>query len=236
MALSKLSTCLQLVELLRFIVGIAVKAMQWIRKCPKLRRFQDGLRITTSQKNHQSFPAAFLGWPQGTIMLWVLVSPEGQGLRDAPKHYRYLLAHQTNDPNQTRNRNLFTLRYCADRQWQVRLRNDQGGNEFALDIPDGLQPGWHHFLIAWDHSKPEVVFRIDDGHHGENRSNRYYSHWPEKQSDNIVVGAWVPPPDRPDPFPESYCNTMISKLWISDRFLSSEHFCVKLHRRLRPTS
>lgn len=202
-------------------------------KSSRIRLFREELEISSATKNLRQMDSSFLSWPKCSIMVWVLVPPQGQGLRDAP-NYRYLFAHITNDPREMQQCNLFALRYTPHKHWEVAFTNDQA--QFApgtFVIPDGLQPGWHHFFIAWDHSKPELIFRIDDGRGGENYSKSYLSYWPKRQADKVTIGAWV----TTDPYSASYCDTHLFELRIYNGFLGStdvrfsEHIKLKMDMR-----
>lgn len=223
----------QLTASLVMLSLIVIAMSAWIasakRKTPKIWQFKQELEISSTKKNRQNVDGAFLGWPKCTIMLWVLVPIEGRGLRNAPD-YRYILAHQTNDPNEPKNRNLFAVRFTPHRRWEIIFTNDKGQSPpEGLVIPDGLQTGWHHFWIAWDHSSPTVVFRIDEGRAGESRSNTYLSYWPEKQAENVIVGAWV----TTDPYPTSYCDTTLFELRIYPDFIGMGDSRLSEHLRLK---
>ena len=90
-------------------------------KAARIRLFSEELEISSVTKNLRQRDSSFLSWPKCSIMVWVLVPPQGQGLRDAP-HYRYLFAHITNDPRETQQCNLFALRYTPQKHWRSHLR------------------------------------------------------------------------------------------------------------------
>lgn len=190
----------------------------------KLECMHKELEISSTKRNHQHVNSSFLDWEQCILMLWVLVPPSGQGLRNA-LHFRYLLAHQTNDPQESQNYNMFSLRYTPDNNWEVTFTNNRA--EYPpepLRIRDGLQPGWHRFLISWNRSKPEIVFRIDEGQGGDSRSSSYLPYWLKNRADSVIIGAWV------SQYEDSYCETTLYKLWICDRPLESLSSVLKRHR------
>lgn len=61
---------------------------------PRLSYLRDSLIISSARMNPLKISGEFLLWSECTVMLWVQVSPKGQGLRDSPNN-RYLLAHHT---------------------------------------------------------------------------------------------------------------------------------------------
>jgi len=208
-----------------FIVWFVVR-----RRDPEVQRFKGELEITAERKNRQHIDGTFLGWRQCTLMLWVLIPPEGEGLRKAPD-YRYILAHQTNDSTESENRNFFALRYTPDEHWQVAFTNEHAQYPpESLVIPDGLQAGWHHFQIRWDHSKPEIVFRIDEGRNGDNRSTTYLTYWPKRQAQNVMIGAWI----TTDPYSSSYCETTLYELQLFSDYLEPNDKRIRNHLKLDP--
>jgi len=188
------------------------------------------LLISFAKKNRLKIPSDFLYWQQCTIMMWVLVPPRGQGLRDSPSN-RYLLAHHTGKTNSENHTyfNHFSLEHSAGRVWRVRFSNDKA--EYPnppLLIQDGLDPGWHQFLIAWDRSEPKIVFLIDAGRSGNDYLTSFSKNWPERLADNLTVGTWVI---------DMECHNSEAKLFklsIFDRFLESTDSAVKTHFLLRP--
>lgn len=182
--------------------------------------------------NHPKISSSFLGWEQCTLMLWAYIPQKGQDLRKGD-NYRYLLSHRANEaPNNTEDRNVFALRYfpSKENQWGVWISNNRG-ERFDLNVRDVLEGGWHHFLIAWDHSKPKLVFQIDLGEGGEKDSNLYSSCWPEPEEEGVVVGSWVDYPSPP--FEDSYCETCIYLVQIFPAFLSHDSPTVTAHWKMR---
>lgn len=179
---------------------------------------EDPLWISSVRKNQQKINSDFLGWDQCTLMIWVLVPKRGNSLRNAPDN-RYLLAHQTEGISDF---NRFALLYSSSNRWEVQFSNNKAESN-QLRIDDGLDQGWHHFLIAWDRTRPDLVFLIDGRVGGSDRSKSYLPCWPERLGDFITVGAWVSAYDT------SYCETNLFGLWILDRFLEPTDPIVKEH-------
>lgn len=168
--------------------------------------------ISFSKGNRQAFTSEFLHWSQCTIVLWVCVPPMGERLRDAPD-YRYLLAHQKPE-NGPPNRNKFGLCYTPDRRWQVEITNNAGTWE-RVGFLDKLEPGWHHFLIGWNHTDPKLAFCIDKGQGGSDYTETYRAKWPEERHKAAYIGAWM----AENPYESSYCETEVFNLQIWKRFL-----------------
>jgi len=197
--------------------------------------FDKPLLISYASRNRLKINSGFINWEQCTIMIWVLVTPKGEKLRESPEDYaRYLLAHQTGSWNSTMTQwvNLFALRYAQGR-WQVALSNNKAeGLSPSISVEDGLASGWHHFLVTWSRAKSELSFWIDGDEHGSKVSQSFHSHWPEKLSDEVTVGAWTM--DGED-YSNRYCETQLYRLLIVPQFLKPSDPLAKGHLRLRPT-
>jgi len=187
--------------------------------------------ISSSRKNQLRIDGDFLLWEKCTIMLWVLVPPKGEGLRKAPNN-RYILAHNTgqvDDGDYSRYYNQFCLRYSLKNQWQVVFSNDKGKYEGSNPtIDDGLVPGWHHFLISWDISRPKLLFAIDGLKSGSDIMTTSFSGWPQKISGKISVGAWT------TDYAGHYCETKLFHLVVVDKYLEQTDSLVKEHLEKAP--
>lgn len=190
-----------------------------------VRQFADRSRyISYVRKNPLKIDANFLRLDRCTIMIWVLVPEKGVDLRDAP-HYRYLIAHKFPGEGDA---NRFSLRYSPENKWEVVISNNKDQSKI-LEIDDGLSPGWHHFLIAWDRAEPKLEFFIDRGSGGNDLSGTYLSYWPDIIGDLVTIGAWV------DTYPGSFCDTKLFGLWILDKYLEhtdplvDDHFNVHIN-------
>ncbi|MBP9503276.1 MAG: hypothetical protein KBF17_14035 [Candidatus Promineofilum sp.] len=194
---------------------------------------QDPLLITASKKNRLKIDSSFLLWEQCTLLLWVLVPPLGQGLRDSPSN-RYLCAHHTGSADEKGNRffNQFSIRHTVVRErWEVTVSNNQGAySSHPLKVPDALESGWHHFLIAWDRSEAKAVFLIDGGGGGSDLSRSIISSWPDRLSEKLTVGAWDSDYDG------HYCETKLAHMVLIDSYLDSIDPIVKDHIGRKPRS
>jgi hypothetical protein len=198
---------------------------------PRESLFQGPQFISAAVKDQPKISASFVRWQQCTIVAWVLVPLKGQGLRGGPT-YRYLLSHRTHQLEKGKDSNVFALRYYPpeDNQWGIWISNEQAEHNH-LTISDRLEPGWHHFLIAWDHSVPRLVFLIDGGSQGSNCTSSYRTCWPARHTNDAFVGSWVAPPP---PFANSYCETRLSHLLLFDSYLTPEDPVIRDHLERKP--
>lgn len=196
------------------------------------RYLQEPSEILAEKKNRLKIESNFLHWPQCTILLWVYVPPKGQGLRNSPTN-RYIIAHQTGEASNQKDRfyNQFVLRHSSKRErWEVQVSN--GKAEYpnsSLGIGDGLEVGWHQFMIAWDNEKPKLTFAIDKGKGGTELWTSYRSFWPDTLGEKATVGAWTS-----DYWAGHYCETKLYQLWILDSFLEPTDSIVNEHFKLKP--
>lgn len=203
-----------------------------IRRRDKESNFLDKpLKITFTRRNCQKVDSDFLRWPQCAIMFWVLVPPKGEGLRNSPSN-RYLLAHNTGSDKSSHPLywNVFSLRHNSnDQAWLVGIANSKGEGDWkAISVPDGLEAGWHHFMITWDRWRPLLVLSIDAGKGGSNHCTTMLSSWPEGFSPTVSVGSWVPD------YEVHYCETEICHLSIVNAYVTPSHPIVKRHLLKKP--
>lgn len=192
--------------------------------------FDEPLLISSDQKNMCKIYSDFILWEKCTFMLWILVPPKGEGLRNAPSN-RYILSHYTSQASEEDQTyyNQFCFRYTLSDKWQVTFSNNKV--EYPSKTPqvlDGLTPGWHHFLVAWDRAVPKIILQIDGGKHGRDISTSSFTSWPEKLADSATIGAWV------TNWAGHYCETKLFSLKIFDEFFESTDSVVKEHLKLKP--
>jgi len=196
---------------------------------PRLSYLKDPLIISSARMNPLKISADFMLWSECTVMLWVQVPPKGQGLRDSPNN-RYLLAHHTGKAEQKNEayRNQFVLRHSSTHhRWEFLTSDGSAKYGSSLVANDGLEPGWHHFLISWDRTRPRTVFLIDGGSGGSDVSNASFERWPE-QVDKLFVGTWV------SEWSGHFCEARLLQLNIFDRFLTANAPEVRDSLRLKP--
>jgi hypothetical protein len=170
--------------------------------------------------------------PEGGISVWVYLHPFGQGIRRLENN-RYLIGHGTNGGHTkdfedgARYPNMVSLRHrptndnpLRDPIWEVCISN-QSGREWTFNYPDSqkFEPGWHHFVIRWDHRRPLIELLID----GEliAQRNDYLAHWPEQRDQSIWIGTW------PNRGPIHYVETQLwraqaIKMWPADKWIKGE--------------
>jgi hypothetical protein len=191
---------------------------------------QNPLPISAERLNAFKIDPAFLLWPECTLMLWVLVPPKAQGLRDSPSN-RYILAHHTGEAERKDTfRNQFAFRHSSARgRWEVETSNGKADYPSRpLFVRDGLEPGWHHFLIAWDRGARKQLLLIDGGTGGNDLSSGSFNCWPQNVADNVVVGSWV------SSWAGHYCETTVGPLMIFDKYLSETSVELRNHLATRP--
>jgi len=182
---------------------------------PKHQYFSEPVLISVTTGSLERVSGDFLTWNNCTVTMRVYVPPRGQGLRGGPT-FRYLLAHGSPSTS-GKDLNVFALRYYPpeQNQWGLWMSNAKG-ERHDITIADQLESGWHEFLIAWDHYKPELVFLIDGGRGGDSRSVSYLSSWPAYAKGEVFVGSWVA---SPQPYADSYCETRVHLLAAYDSVL-----------------
>jgi len=185
--------------------------------------FDESIWISSERKNKQPIPANFIQWDECTLMVWVYIPPLGDGVRDGNKN-RCLFSHTTGHNDAWANFNGFTLRHNEHNQWHFSFSNSKARYASKpLLIEDSLDAGWHHFLLQWNKFIPELKLLIDKGVRGSARSNTFLSYWPEKNAENITVGAW----ENGDS--NSYCETKLLSLWVCNKYLSMDDDMLRTH-------
>lgn len=191
---------------------------------------EDPLMVLSSRKNQKRIESDFLTFERATLLMWVRVPPVGQALRDSPSH-RYLVAHNTGEkePKEGYYRNQFSLRHSSRRgRWELTLSNDNAEYHEGLFIGDGLEEGWHHFMISWDHKKPLIRLHIDADAGGSSVSTSYLPNFPTKLAGNVSIGSWT------SDWAGHYAETMIARVWVVNSALSVADEIVKEHFAYRP--
>jgi hypothetical protein len=192
------------------------------------KKYDDSIFISSTRKNKQLVGADFILWDECTLMFWIFVPPQGQGLRDSNTN-RCLFSHTTGHNEKWNNFNGFTLRHNEKREWHFSFTNDKANYPpKPMIIEDGLEAGWHQIIIAWNKLLPELQFLIDKGIGGNARSPIFLSFWPERTAANVTIGAW----ETGDP--KSYCETKLLSLWICNKYLPIDSELVNAHFSLKP--
>jgi len=188
-----------------------------------LRYLDQPTLIAASKMNPVKIESSFILWSECTVMLWVLVPPKGMGLRDSPSN-RYLLAHHTGDAEaKNAYKNQFCLRHSGSARWEFQCSNEKAEYGRALTITDGLEPGWHHLMVAWDRSVLRQVFVIDGGEGGNDLSQSSFESWPQRLAAKVYVGTWV------SEWHGHFAETKLYDLVVLNRFVTSGDLDVKEH-------
>jgi len=186
------------VILLIVVILLAIALAEYSRRSPaplaaSIELADPRLITSANQQSFVALPSEVLHLDKGAVSIWAYLQDFGTGIREL-KINRYLLAHATheNHPYQ----NVFSLRRGATKwdppgepQWQLWLADAKGG-ERTWGQPDtaDLKPGWHHFLVRWNHRKPILELLIDGG--SLIRASDYLKNWPTQFGQNIFVGCW----------------------------------------------
>lgn len=160
-------------------------------------------RITPDRKQSATpFSSKFLQSPQGSIAIWVYLQPFGEGIRKLVNN-RHVVAHDTNQGftkqigDARKYVNVFSLSHGPKNTsapdnpvWKIWLANGSGVSKTWLyEDSEELKPGWHHFLIRWDHGQPTLELLIDGN--SVLKRDDYRQYWPEEYVDQVLLGTWT---------------------------------------------
>jgi hypothetical protein len=194
--------------------------------------YPDITLISAGRTNAAEIQSDFVLWPECSIMLWMFVPPDNQpnSLRDKCNN-RYLISHYTgiaNNENQLYF-NQFSFRYSERGTWDIQSSNDKGiYSSKYLSIKDNIEPGWHHFLIAWNGEKLIMSIDRDKTKRGEVPMNDVSSCWPRNHS-KTCLGAWTR-----DQEIEYYCETKIFRICLVKRYLNVADKLIEKHYAIKP--
>lgn len=118
------------------------------------------------------------------------------------------------------------MKYGPPRQpsWRLWLSNDSGEGH-TWTHPDGPEfaPGWHLFVLRWDHGIPRLELSIDARPlivaHG------YEKYWPNEYPDRALIGCW------PNFWAEHYLNTYVWRTQLFTRYVNDEWIHTELAER-----
>lgn len=160
-------------------------------------------KITSKRKiSATPFPSKFLQSPSGSIASWAYLQPFGEGIRKLINN-RYIVAHDSNFGNgkqignHFRYVNVFALCYGPkfwspphNPVWKLWLANGNGeGRDWQWEDSEEFKPGWHHFLIRWNHGQPLLELLIDGN--SVIRRDDYRKYWPDEYADQALLGTWA---------------------------------------------
>ena len=181
--------------------------------------------------------ADFLKSKQGGISMWVDLPKFGEGIRHLVNN-RYLIAHAGNEGNAPY-RNVFAL--CrgprvfdpaSEPRWNLWLA-DHEGRKFskAYEDTEDLRPGWHLFVVRWDHARPILQFLIDGSVCVS--TDEHLAFWPTEYAQTVLFGTW------PYRWSEFYLNGSTDRIciftsWTSDEWIQSELDRKSPNNRMQP--
>lgn len=186
-------------------------------------------KFLAEKKNRYPIPSEFILWEKCTILLWVYISPRGQGIR-AGDGNKYLIGHMTDVVNKEQGwpfYNRFSLGILKGDTWSVIISSNKS-QEKHVNISDGLDPGWHQFYVSWNRSKPILDFAIDLGQSGRNFSIDIANYWPERVAENVILGSWV------SEWKGHYSETEVYKVEIYAQYLELEDDVTRMHFKSKP--
>lgn len=222
---------------LLFLAGlvciIAIRRARTPRDYPAIEAHRRPHLITSSRRQSPTpVSSRFLRSPTGSVATWVYLQPFGQGIRKLENN-RYIVAHATNRGltkavgDKKRYVNVFSLSRGPDSYsppihpvWKLWLANACGQEKiWSCEDFEQLEPGWHHFIIRWDHGKPVLELLID-GQHLIARDD-YQVYWPEEYDDQVVLGTW-PNRNRIHFVETSLWRTLASTVFLDDQWVNRE--------------
>lgn len=196
----------------------ASQSVQFVNRDPRLVVASDPSSVPHTSSD-------FLKERRGGVSMWVELPSFGQGIRHLVNN-RYLIAHATNE-GKTPYQNVVGLSRGPriyeppiEPRWKV-LLIDKNGQIFELAEEDteDIEPGWHHFLLRWNHDAPLLQLLIDGV--SKITNNKYIEYWPTEYAETVLFGTW------PYRWSEFYLNgkiarTQVHKKWPSDEWLQFE--------------
>ena len=169
--------------------------------------------------------ADFLREPIGGMSLWLDLPPFGEGIRHLVNN-RYIIAHATNEGNIPYENVVALARGPriydppTEPRWKLWLANkDAQRFERAIEDTDDIEPGWHHFVVRWNHNVPLIELVIDRV--PVVSTDEYLSYWPTQYAETVLFGTW------PHRWSEFYLNgriarTQVLRCWPSDGWIQNE--------------
>jgi len=192
------------------IISIALFLLILLRKKPELKPHTSDefmlhgspRKITSARKESLTpIPSRLIRSPKGSFATWIYLHQFGEGIRKLVNN-RYIIAHDTNKgvAKQIGEHKLYVNVFALSRGpkkfnppehpvWKLWLANAQGEKRiWEWEDSEELEPGWHHFLIRWDHARPLLEFLIDG--QGVIKDDNYIKNWPGEYDGKIMVGTW----------------------------------------------
>lgn len=174
---------------------------------------------SSDSKSIAVLPASVLKLPKAGLSTWIYVSRFDDGIRRLVNN-RYIFAHATHATG--RYKNVFALcrgpvawEPATDPQWKLWLANADGeGKDWEYPDARTIEPGWHMFLVRWDHATPLLELIIDDS--VVLRTSDYEKYWPMGYSSHLVIGCW------PNKWSEHYADTYFWRTQVLEYYPDQE--------------
>jgi len=194
--------------------------------------------ITAKSKNKSTISSEFIFWDKCSILIWINIPKQNQGIRNSPTN-RYILAHHNgevkNNNKHSSYLNQFTLRHDTSNNWNISVSDSHAKYmEKKVSLPDSLDEGWHHFFITWDKTKSDLIFQIRNvkGELKESQSfTDRFDNWTEytNKKNRATVGAF-----HDTDYEGHYCETELFNLTLVNAFLTEKDTQFKEHLSRKP--
>lgn len=189
--------------------------------------FDNNPKLITGSKKDSAIvlDSSLLQNRAGTIMFWVFLNNENQGIRELINN-RYLVSHATEAGGPYRQ--VFSLSLgpksynpVADRLWKLWLKGENN-TEKVWEIPDSLSlgQGWSHITIRWDfdrYNKIEIILNGNVIITGDSP----HQYWPTEFSPHLYFGTW-PSRNSIHYIETSLARIRMTKRWESDIDIQNE--------------
>lgn len=192
--------------------------------------------ITAKNANKKTISSEFIFWDKCSILIWVKIPKQNEGIRNSPAN-KYVLAHHNgavnNKDSHTQYFNEFTLRHDTSNHWNISVSDSNANYIDKISLPDNLNEGWHHFFITWDKIKKDLVFQIRTITSDLKESQVFpdrFKFWTEytNEEKSVTVGAYQ------SNYAGHYCETELFNLTIYNSFLTDKDSQFKDHISRKP--
>lgn len=178
--------------------------------------------ITSKRKASATpVPSKYLKGQAGSISTWLYLQNFEEGIRKLVNN-RYIIGHATNGGHmkQCESKKAYVNAFAlingpqkwtppSNPIWKIWLSNGKGDQKiWTYNDSEELHPGWHHFLIRWDHTKPLFELLIDGTE--TIYADGYLEYWPHEYASQFFIGTWP-----------THDNCHFIETWIWRTFISS---------------